>query len=75
MCVTAGEVMGNRGGDDGPMYFNSNRFFNEDAKWYFTTRENSLFGPFDTRADAEQELMVYPRSLRERKKFGLKPGQ
>ena len=55
-------------------FFTSDRFFNEGGKWFFTTREGDMKGPFDSRADAEQELMLYLRQLREREKFGIKPG-
>ncbi|MFN3714273.1 MAG: DUF6316 family protein [Alcanivoracaceae bacterium] len=66
--------MGKRDGDDNKTFFNSDRFFNEGGKWFFTTREGSLMGPFDSRGEAEQELMLYLRALREREKFGIKPG-
>lgn len=65
--------MGKRKGDDNKTFFNSDRFFNEGGKWFFTTREGQLMGPFDSRKDAEQELMLYLRSLEERVRFGLKP--
>ena len=65
--------MGKREGDDNKTFFNSDRFFNEGGKWFFTTREGQLMGPFDSRKDAEQELMLYLRNLKERAKFGLKP--
>ncbi|MEE4252170.1 MAG: DUF6316 family protein [Alcanivoracaceae bacterium] len=65
--------MGARKGDDNKTFFNSDRFFNEGGKWFFTTREGQLMGPYDSRKDAEQELMLYLRSLEERAKFGLKP--
>ncbi|MDF1781229.1 MAG: DUF6316 family protein [Alcanivoracaceae bacterium] len=54
-------------------WFRSQRFFNEGNKWYYTTRENTIGGPFDSREDAEQELMMYLRDLREKENFGLKP--
>ncbi|MDF1629365.1 MAG: DUF6316 family protein [Alcanivoracaceae bacterium] len=65
--------MGKRQGDDNKTFFNSDRFFNEGGKWFFTTREGQLRGPFDSRKDAEQELMLYLRALEERAKFGLNP--
>lgn len=65
--------MGKREGDDNKTFFNSDRFFNEGGKWFFTTREGQLMGPFVSRKDAEQELMLYLRNLEERAKFGLKP--
>lgn len=66
-------MMGKRSGDDDRTYFNSNRFFNEDGKWFFTTREGQMRGPFESRSDAEQELMLYLRQLDERARFGLLP--
>ena len=54
-------------------FFRSDRFFCEGGKWYFTTRENTIEGPYDSRADAEQELMLYLRQMNERAKFGIKP--
>jgi hypothetical protein len=65
--------MSNRQGETTKTYFRSDRFFVEGGKWYFTTRENSIEGPFDSKEDAEQELMLYVRRLEERQKFGLKP--
>ena len=65
--------MANRQGEDPKTYFRSDRFFAEGGKWYFTTRENTIEGPFDSRDDAAQELMLYIRRLEERQKFGLKP--
>ena len=58
--------MGKRDGDDNKTFFNSDRFFNEGGKWFFSTREGQLKGTFDSRKDAEQELMLYLRSLEER---------
>jgi hypothetical protein len=66
--------MAHRDGDEASKsWFRSERFFAEGNKWYYTTRENTIEGPFDSRADAEQELMMYLRSLRERENFGIKP--
>ena len=66
--------MDHREGDDAKKaWFRSERFFAEGNKWYFTTRENTIEGPFDSRADAEQELMLYLRNLRERENYGIKP--
>ncbi|EKF73067.1 thiolase [Alcanivorax hongdengensis A-11-3] len=55
------------------LWFRSDRFFNEGGKWYFSTREETVEGPFDSRADAEQELMMYIRDIKARESFGLKP--
>jgi len=59
--------------NDKKAWFRSQRFFSEGNKWYFTTRENTIEGPFDSREDAEQELMMYLRNLRERANYGIKP--
>lgn len=67
--------MDNREADDlKKTWFRSQRFFNEGSNWYFTTRENTVEGPYDSRSEAEQELMMYLRNLRERESFGVKPG-
>ena len=59
--------------DDKKAWFRSQRFFSEGNQWYFTTRENTIEGPYESRADAEQELMMYLRNVRERANFGMKP--
>jgi hypothetical protein len=56
-------------------WFRSQRFFNEGSQWYFTTRENTIEGPYESRDEADQELMMYLRGVRERENFGMKPGQ
>lgn len=59
---------------DKKSWFRSERFFNEGNRWFFTTREGTIEGPYESRAEAEQELMMYLRNLRERENFGIKPG-
>ena len=51
--------------------FRSDRFFCEQGQWYFTTREGPIKGPFSSRDDAEQELMLYLRELRQKEAFGV----
>jgi hypothetical protein len=36
--------------------FRTDRYFLSDGKWFFTTREGTNVGPFDTREDAERAL-------------------
>lgn len=68
--------MGKRSDDhDEKTWFSSDRFFCEEGKWFFTTRENTIEGPYDSRDDAEQELMMYLRQIEERSKFGIKTGE
>ena len=50
--------------------FRSDRFFCEGGKWYFSTRENTTKGPYESREDAEAELMLYLRELQTRENFG-----
>lgn len=52
--------------------FRTDRFFCQDGEWYFTTRENTIRGPYASRGDAEQELMLYLRDLRNMESFGIK---
>jgi hypothetical protein len=40
-------------------WFRSNRFFKNDDKWYFSTREGTLEGPFWDQAEAEKNLKAY----------------
>lgn len=60
--------------NDNKTWFRSERFFSEGSRWYFSTREGTIEGPFDSRAEAERELMLYLRLLAEREKFGIRPG-
>jgi len=40
-------------------YCRSERFFRDDRGWYFTTREDSIMGPYWTRKNAEISLKCY----------------
>lgn len=67
--------MTSREGESEKTWFRSDRFFCEEGKWFFTTRENTVEGPYDSRAEAEQELMMYLRDMRERENFGVDSGK
>lgn len=67
--------MASREGENDKTWFRSDRFFCEEGKWFFTTRENTIKGPYDSRDEAEQELMMYLRDMRERENFGVDPGR
>lgn len=56
-------------------WFRSDRFFNEGTQWYFSTRENTVEGPFPSRADAEAGLMMYLRDMQTREHYGIKPAR
>lgn len=51
------------GEDDKKRHFRGGRFSISNGKHYFTTREGSLEGPFDSQAEAERELAVYIRRM------------
>ncbi|MFP5440726.1 MAG: DUF6316 family protein [Gammaproteobacteria bacterium] len=44
-------------------YFRSDRISVSNGKFYFTTREGTLEGPFTTREEAERELMMFIRKV------------
>ena len=48
------------------------RFFLEADGWYFRARGNRLVGPFESRYEAQQELLMYVRKQRLR---GILPGE
>ncbi len=50
-----------RRGEEAKTHFRSDRVILLNGKFYFMTRENTQEGPFDTRLDAERELMLYIR--------------
>ncbi len=51
-----------RRGEREPHPFRSGRIFSIGASWYFATREGGDQGPFDSREEAEAELLLYVRS-------------
>ena len=44
-------------------HFQSNRFTEEDGKWYFYTREGNVEGPCDSMAEAVTCLERYIRTM------------
>lgn len=48
--------MENREGEIGDVPPRSGRFFTQDGKWFFSTREGKPIGPFDSKEEAEYEL-------------------
>jgi hypothetical protein len=39
--------------------FRPSRFIKDDGKWYFSTREATVEGPFGSRSEAESKLATY----------------
>ncbi|MED5239316.1 MAG: DUF6316 family protein [Pseudomonadota bacterium] len=65
-----------RGNDDvSRTWFRSDRFFNEGPDWYFSTRENTVEGPFASRTEAETGLMLYLRDMQAMESYGLQPAR
>ena len=50
-----------RGGEESKSWFRSDRMLHVNENWYFVTRENTQEGPFSSRNEAENELMLYIR--------------
>ena len=48
-----------KGESEIPARFRKSRFFHSMEEWYFITREETVEGPFEHRAEAEQMLEAY----------------
>ena len=48
-------------GDAAKTYFQMDRFVQMNGEWFYTTREGEERGPFESRADAEGDLITYIR--------------
>lgn len=48
-----------REGESGTVPARTDRYFCLANEWYFTTRENQIHGPFETREEASEALAVY----------------
>lgn len=65
-----------RAGDEGTRkHFRADRFSVSNGKFYFSTREGTLEGPFANRDEAERELALYIRKASGRDIYGsvIKP--
>lgn len=51
---------------DPATHFRAERFSLVNGQFYFSTRENSLEGPFATRQDAEREMAAYVERIQRR---------
>lgn len=52
-----------RNGDTKKNWYRSERFYHTADGWWFSSRENTEEGPFDTMDEAEMELVLYLRQL------------
>lgn len=48
------------------------RFYQMNAQWFYMTREGEERGPFDSKRDAEGDLIDYIRHLAQLEAFGQK---
>jgi hypothetical protein len=51
---------------DAATHFRAERFSLVNGQFYFSTRENSLEGPFATREEAEREMAAYVERVQRR---------
>lgn len=56
--------------DDSKLYFQMDRFVQQNDEWFYTTREGEERGPFESKADAEGDLIAYMRHRRKMEDFG-----
>lgn len=63
--------MQNRFGDQGQICFRPDRYSYICGCWYVSTREQGQIGPFETRQEAELELLLYLLSVTGRNYFRL----
>lgn len=60
-----------RAGDNNTRkHFRSDRISVSNGRFYFSTREGTLEGPFDSREEAERELAIYIRRASGRDIYG-----
>ncbi len=59
-------------GDSDKAVFQVERFVQINAQWFYTTREGDERGPFDSREDAECDLIAYIRHLDQMEEYGVK---
>ncbi len=57
------EIMAVRTGEPDKSYFRSDRFAQVNSSWFFSTREDTMEGPFATRQDAESAVKRYIKLL------------
>lgn len=52
------------------MHFQVERFVQQNGLWFYITREGEEKGPFDSKQDAEGELIAYIRERHKLQDFG-----
>ncbi|WP_145999267.1 DUF6316 family protein [Oceanicoccus sp. KOV_DT_Chl] len=54
-----------RAGETSSHFFRAQRFYCICEKWFFSTREHLQRGPYQSREEAEMELLLYLRHVNE----------
>lgn len=57
-------------GGDTKRFFKMDRFYHMNTQWFYMTREGEERGPFESRADAEGDLIAYIRHMDQMERFG-----
>ena len=57
-------------GEESKTHFQMDRFVQMNGQWFYTTREGEERGPFDSKVDAEGDLIAYIREMDQIEGFG-----
>jgi len=57
-------------GKDGKHYYQMDRFVLQNGEWFYMTREGEERGPFESKEDAEGDMIVYLRHCHNMEEFG-----
>ncbi len=57
-------------GKDEKLHFQMDRLVQQNGEWFYMTREGEEKGPFESREDAEGDLVVYIRHQLKMQEFG-----
>jgi hypothetical protein len=59
-------------GDSEKRFFQVDRFYQTNGEWFYTTREGEEKGPFESKDEAEGDLIAYIIHLKNLEGFGNK---
>jgi len=57
-------------GGDEKIHFQMDRFVQQNGEWFYITREGDERGPFESKEDAEGDLIAFVRHRRNMEEFG-----
>lgn len=64
--------MVHRVGEPEKVNFRSDRVYQVNGKWFFSTREMTEEGPYDSKKEADAEIMMYIRHAMDKDTYGIK---